>query len=36
MIRFFLTSKITLSCVAGIAICTTPCTQMLDHFQIEI
>ncbi len=29
MIRFFLTSKITLSCVAGIAIRTTPCTQPL-------
>jgi hypothetical protein len=35
MIRFFLTSKITLSCVAGIAIHRTPCTQTIDHFQIE-
>ncbi len=35
MIRFFLTSQITLSCVAGVAICTTPCTQLIDHFQKE-
>jgi hypothetical protein len=31
MIRFILTSKITLSCVAGVANCMTPCTQIIDH-----
>ncbi len=35
MIRFFPASKITLSCVAGVAICTTPYMQLIDHFQIE-
>jgi hypothetical protein len=33
--KIILTSKITLSYVAGVAIGTTPHMQIIDHFRIE-